>query len=419
MSVGANEYSIAISTPQSTAEVSVDFTWPASYTELVAEVCAVGEHGEVEQVAVESGDVVDNGDGTYTLTVDNPWPGSEVVLVAARQKDVTQEVNLVEAIALDPDGVDAQLDAFARFIQEDRVELARRPRVLDPDDTFTIPGKDFRQDCALAFDSAGDLTMVELPTPGVIGDMIRSYYDEDGDGVVDAAEVIVGQGALATKSTVSNSDWSGTDLAVANGGTGASTAEAARSNLGAASAADLTAHTGSSSNPHSVTKSQVGLGSVANALQLQAANNLSDLASAATARSNLGLGSAALSAATDFAAASHTHSASAIASGTLDGDRLPAMSATKAGAVPATGTPSGKYLKDDGTWGIGGAGVSDHGGLSGLADDDHPQYLQKQSANDLQFTDGAKGVVFKDRTTGALMRLYLTNGVLKTETVTE
>jgi hypothetical protein len=37
-------------------------------------------------------------------------------------------------------------------------------------------------------------------------------------------------------------------------------------------------------------------------------------------------------------------------SGIIDGDRLPAMSVTKKGAVPATGTPSGLFLKDDGTW---------------------------------------------------------------------
>jgi hypothetical protein len=40
----------------------------------------------------------------------------------------------------------------------------------------------------------------------------------------------------------------------------------------------------------------------------------------------------------------------AVITGTLDGDQLPAMSTTKKGGVPATGTPSGKYLRDDGTW---------------------------------------------------------------------
>ena len=41
-------------------------------------------------------------------------------------------------------------------------------------------------------------------------------------------------------------------------------AATARSNIGAASDADLTAHTGDTSNPHSVTAAQVGLGNVDN-----------------------------------------------------------------------------------------------------------------------------------------------------------
>ena len=46
----------------------------------------------------------------------------------------------------------------------------------------------------------------------------------------------------------------------------------------------------------------------------------------------------------------HPHSATDITSDTFDGDRLPELSETKKGGVPATGTPSGKFLKDDGTW---------------------------------------------------------------------
>jgi hypothetical protein len=74
---------------------------------------------------------------------------------------------------------------------------------------------------------------------------------------------------------------------------------------------DFNSHTGNTSNPHSTTKSQVGLGSVANGLQLQASLNLSDLGSTVTARANLGLGGAAVlnigAIAGTAASGDHTH----------------------------------------------------------------------------------------------------------------
>lgn len=69
---------------------------------------------------------------------------------------------------------------------------------------------------------------------------------------------------------------------------------------------------------------------------------------------------------TVYAAITHVHAGADITSGTIDGDRLPAMSATKKGGVPATGTPSGLFLKDDGTWASGGGGVTVHSALTGL-----------------------------------------------------
>lgn len=53
------------------------------------------------------------------------------------------------------------------------------------------------------------------------------------------------------------------------------------------------------------------------------------------------------------------HTATLITSGTLDGDRLPALSTTKRGGVPATGTPSGKVLSDGDTWIPQSGGVSE------------------------------------------------------------
>lgn len=97
-------------------------------------------------------------------------------------------------------------------------------------------------------------------------------------------------------------------------------------------------------------------------------------------------GNFALLAQSNFANASHTHPASAITDFNSVGDarwsllgHVHAASDITSGVfnharLGTGGGGSTKFLREDGTWQTLPSGVTDHGALTGLSDDDHPQY---------------------------------------------
>jgi hypothetical protein len=90
------------------------------------------------------------------------------------------------------------------------------------------------------------------------------------------------------------------------------------------------------------------------------------------------------------------------ASNPIDGNYLPAMSVAKKGGVPPTGTPSDKFLQDDGTWDLPDMSayqlLSEKDAASGYAGLDAASRVTKGAVttDDIIIDLATKGVVLKD-----------------------
>lgn len=82
---------------------------------------------------------------------------------------------------------------------------------------------------------------IDATDPAVTGTTNRITVTPTGDTsyAVDIASTYAGQATITTLGTITTGVWNGTDVAVADGGTGASTAAGARTNLGAAGVFNL------------------------------------------------------------------------------------------------------------------------------------------------------------------------------------
>ena len=110
-----------------------------------------------------------------------------------------------------------------------------------PDHTLSVAG-DIDLTGGLSFDGGTAVTSIDTDLSSVSGSDDTLASAKAIGAQLDTKSPTTGHSSIATVGTVASGTWEATDIAVAHGGTGASSASDARSNLGVAIGSDVQAH---------------------------------------------------------------------------------------------------------------------------------------------------------------------------------
>lgn len=186
---------------------------------------------------------------TLSSVNDGNWSGTDLAVAnggTGASDAGTARTNLGLAIGTNVQAYDADLSAIASANNSTYLNTIGSPGTYG---TISVTGINTGY-AGIAFPSATNTPTLMVSSDGNTigfykqGSSTWNWYWSGGTlttGTVPVAN-ISGLGSLATLSSVNNSNWSGTALAVGNGGTGATDAGTARSNLGLAIGSNVQAY---------------------------------------------------------------------------------------------------------------------------------------------------------------------------------